>query len=172
MYVDRTACAGCGACIEACPTGAIALDDDDGVATINPALCNQCLACIDACPTGAIRQVNSHELVPVGAGEIVEGQVIEEQATPVLVSQPPVTARQPSRLVALAGTTLAWVGNWLVPRAADALLGVVERRLTRGTPRSSLANSPRSTKGGSLTRQTDNGGRGRSRQRRRRHRGD
>ena len=40
-------------CLEACPTGAISLDDR-GVAILNDAECNRCGACAAACPYEAI----------------------------------------------------------------------------------------------------------------------
>ncbi len=170
LYIDRTKCSGCAACVDACPSGAIILEGIDGVVTISPALCNECLVCLDVCPTGAIRRAKSSELVPAGDNEIIEGQVIEDKVIPASVSGPLVAPRAPGRLATLAGTALAFVGHWLLPRAADALVGSVERRLTRGTgPVSS--STPLRSGNKSLTRQTGNGRRGRGRQNRRRYRG-
>ena len=49
--VNKETCVGCGACIDACPCGALNLDD--GVATVNDD-CAACGACADACPTDSI----------------------------------------------------------------------------------------------------------------------
>ena len=52
MLVDKKKCAGCGACIEACPQNAISMVD--GKAEIESAKCVNCGRCIQACPRGAI----------------------------------------------------------------------------------------------------------------------
>jgi Fe-S-cluster-containing hydrogenase component 2 len=113
--------------MDVCPTGAISLDIDEGVSTINTALCDECLACLDACPNDAIQTVAATDVVPAAAGEVVGSQVI--LAAPAKL---PVTAHRPSRLAALTGMALASMGNWLLPRAADALLDAMERRLVGG----------------------------------------
>lgn len=50
--VDKENCTGCAACVDACPTDAIAMVDDK--AQINEDECTDCGACVDECPTGAI----------------------------------------------------------------------------------------------------------------------
>jgi ferredoxin len=52
--IDPTICTGCGACIEACPAGAITFDGE--CARIDPDLCVECGTCADECPTGAITE--------------------------------------------------------------------------------------------------------------------
>ena len=44
-------CVACGACVEACPTEAIA--EADGKYEINADTCIGCGACAEACPVGA-----------------------------------------------------------------------------------------------------------------------
>ncbi len=44
-------CVACGACVDACPNGAITVDD---IAVIDASKCTDCGACIDACPSEAI----------------------------------------------------------------------------------------------------------------------
>lgn len=51
--VDKNTCIACGACISACPTGAIKFGKD-GVAEIDPALCIKCGTCQAICPVSAI----------------------------------------------------------------------------------------------------------------------
>ena len=46
-------CIQCGACVEACPSGAITLGDN--AAHINPDLCLTCGACAGVCPMGTIK---------------------------------------------------------------------------------------------------------------------
>ena len=50
--VDQDLCIGCGTCADACPCGAISVEDSK--ASINKDLCISCYACRDACPIGAI----------------------------------------------------------------------------------------------------------------------
>ncbi|MCR4441690.1 MAG: FAD-binding protein [Peptococcaceae bacterium] len=58
ILIDRKKCAGCGACIEACPFQAINLTD--GVAEINEN-CRVCGACIKVCPVEAIMLVEKEK---------------------------------------------------------------------------------------------------------------
>ena len=51
--VDAEKCAGCGSCVEVCPTEAIEMNDD-GIAVIDPDMCGECGACVDECPSEAI----------------------------------------------------------------------------------------------------------------------
>jgi len=51
--VNAALCAGCGACEQACPVGAIRVGSQ-GVAEVNPTTCRACGSCVQACPRGAI----------------------------------------------------------------------------------------------------------------------
>ena len=53
-WVNQEMCTGCGACVEVCPVGAIALDDR-GVAGIDEDECIRCGKCHEACPEEAVR---------------------------------------------------------------------------------------------------------------------
>jgi ferredoxin len=48
-------CIGCARCIQACPTGSIALHY--GKAYIDPVKCVGCEQCVSVCPTGAIERL-------------------------------------------------------------------------------------------------------------------
>jgi len=170
LFLDGDRCTACGACVNACPTGAVALNEKTGVATIDAALCNRCLACLQVCPAGAIRQVEAHELVPVGESEIIEGQVIEDGTTLVPAHGSLTVSRTPARLAVLASTALTTFGQWLLPRAADALVGAVERRLARGPGQGSSA-TPLRLGNRTTARRPGDGAAGRGHRRRRRHRG-
>lgn len=156
--------------MDACPTGAISLDENEGVPTINLALCDECLSCLEVCPTDAIQQAASYHLVPAVEGEVLEGEIIGGEVTPAPAAGLPVMTRQSGQLATMAGTALTFVASWLLPRAADVLVGAIERRLTSGASSVPSASSLR-TGNRPLTRQMGGGRGNRSRQRQRRRRG-
>ena len=55
-YIDMKKCSQCNACIDVCPSQAIAVKKIDGkkVVVIDPAKCDNCGDCSDACPDNAI----------------------------------------------------------------------------------------------------------------------
>lgn len=63
--VDADSCTGCGACVEVCRFGAIALEGECAVA--DPVACEGCGACVWACEYDAV------SLVPRDAGEVFVG---------------------------------------------------------------------------------------------------
>jgi ferredoxin len=170
LNIDRTLCTGCGACLDACSSGAIRLDEDECVSAIDPALCNECLECLDVCPNDAIQRTASPDLAPAWGGEVVEGEVITSEVIPVSGVRLPIQTRQPGQLAALAGTALTFVGSWLLPRAANMLMDAMERRLVDGASSAPSATPLRS--GDKSSKRRMGGGRGgRARQRRRHRRG-
>ena len=52
LMVRNIQCRGCGACVEACPHGAVSLVDR--LVAIDQALCRGSARCVEACPTGAL----------------------------------------------------------------------------------------------------------------------
>ena len=54
MSIDRERCTGCGRCVSACLTGALALVDGKAK-LINERLCDGFGSCIAVCPVNAIR---------------------------------------------------------------------------------------------------------------------
>jgi len=170
LFIDRTVCTGCAACVDACPTGAISFDENQSLSTIDAALCNECLACLDVCPSQAIQRTESPDLVPIVEPEVVEIEVIRREVMPIPAIEVPIISRQPGQLAALAGTALTAMGGWLLPRAADALVAAVERRLVGGTNRVSSV-TPFRSRNKPLSNQIGGRGDGRIRQRQRRRRG-
>ncbi|KDE56483.1 MULTISPECIES: 4Fe-4S binding protein [Methanoculleus] len=51
--IDPELCTGCETCVDACPAGAIRMED--AKAKIDAGLCIDCGTCVDECPSGAIR---------------------------------------------------------------------------------------------------------------------
>ena len=143
VWVDVTRCTGCGACVEVCPVGAIALVD--GKARVDEELCTGCGACVDACPEGAIQ--------PVAQGELI-----------LAPERPAPTVYRPSPLAETAGAAVVVAGTGLLMKAAGALARAAGRWLTRR----SVATRP--SAGSGTDPAGDRGGTGRQRRHRRRGR--
>lgn len=117
MQVDLEKCTGCGECLDACSVEAISLIE--GKAAIDVDTCLSCGACVQACPAGAITEVR----LPAPARTVAIQPVKPQTARPVLVVRPE------SRL-AWAKPALSFIGREIVPRLADTLIAVLDRRLS------------------------------------------
>lgn len=53
--VNPDECSGCGTCVDECPSEAITLDEEKGIAVIDNDECVECGACEEACPSQAIK---------------------------------------------------------------------------------------------------------------------
>ncbi|MCC6751437.1 MAG: 4Fe-4S dicluster domain-containing protein [Deltaproteobacteria bacterium] len=75
--VDPTRCpSGCQACVEACPTDAVRVDDQ-GLG-LDLGRCLFCQECVSACPEGAIRYTTEHRMAARRREELVlRGAVLE-----------------------------------------------------------------------------------------------
>jgi Fe-S-cluster-containing hydrogenase component 2 len=126
VWVDAARCTGCGACVDVCPVGAMALVD--GKARVDEETCTGCEACVDTCPGDAIQPVIRGELVPA-----------PERPVP--------TVPRPSPLAETAGTVVVATGVGLLAQAGRALVRAVERWLTRppaeaGSPAARTSSTP------------------------------
>jgi len=109
VWIDAVRCTGCGACVPACPLGAIALVD--GKAHVDEESCDGCHACMGVCPERAILPIVQGELVPV--------------SEPLPLS--PYVDRPLARTVT-AGAIVAGLG--LLGKVAGALVRVLGRSST------------------------------------------
>ena len=53
--VNPDECSGCGSCVDECPSEAITLDEEKGIAVVDNDECVECGACEEACPNQAIK---------------------------------------------------------------------------------------------------------------------
>lgn len=68
ILVDVKKCRGCGACVEACPFGAIFLNPD----TQKAIKCVTCGFCTDHCPVNTLRILTEEELATLKQQQIIE----------------------------------------------------------------------------------------------------
>ncbi len=117
LTIELNRCDGCGVCVEVCPEGAISLVD--GAARIDSGSCTECEACVRTCPTEAIRVAR-----PVAVRKEPAGAVAERRRPE------PVEGPRPITLATLAGATLSFIGSQFLSRAANAIVNVLDRRLS------------------------------------------
>ena len=159
ITVDREKCTACGACVTACPTGAIHLVQGElgSYAEVDQTKCRHCEACLNACPEHAIVST---------AEPAIEGELVPVRAKPLPVRQVRSVQAAPQAL-ALLGAAMAFAGREILPRVTTALLDAWDRRAGRPAPapRNSTWTQPAPGPAASMF------GRGGRQRRRRRRRG-
>jgi ferredoxin len=139
VTIDVERCTGCGACVEACPSGALYLVE--GKATLDGTLCRESEACLAACPSEAITLTAQEE--PVAEAARLPALRPEPEAIEVRAQPAPVPLR--SRALPVVGAALAWAGREILPWLADFLMDTVSRQATG--PRAMGAARSRETPG-------------------------
>ncbi len=107
ITINIERCTGCGACLEACPAGALYLVD--GKAMVDKALCRECEACLAACPHGAIILTEQGEPM----AELSRLPALRQEAIQVRAQAAPVPFH--SRVLPLIGTALIWAEREILP---------------------------------------------------------
>ena len=145
-------CTGCGACMQACPTGAIFLVE--GKAMIDESLCRECEACVPACPSGAI----AFAMQEAKAVKATGLPALQPEPQVIRVDAPSVLATRRFRLLPALGAALAWAGREILP----SLLDLLDRRTTRlqagGATRNRLASTSATSSGRKHRRRQRGGG--------------
>jgi ferredoxin len=155
IRIDTARCTGCGACLEACPTGALYLVD--GKANVDDSICRDCEACVTACPVEAITLPDQGAQNEVAAGV----PALRPGPEVIQIDAQPVPANSRSRALPALGTVLAWAGREMLPWLAGLVRDALDRQ-ARDVQSQSEAQSPEA-----LSADSNRG----SHQRRRRRRG-
>lgn len=175
VRINQDRCAGCGICVDECPTGAIHLEN--GWAVIDQARCTNCQTCAEVCPNEAVEVVYQQPTSAVVPVQEIESQVmpIQERISSPVPVQAKVIQHAPvksSRSIApIASAALAYMGREVFPRVIDAMVTALENRVTRSAEHNHIPIEPaRSTQQNILPRGRGkqiryHGGRGKGRNR-------
>jgi len=123
IFIDEDRCTACGLCLDACPHGAIVLDE--GGANIDQGLCTGCAACLAACPQAAIYEVEAAPVpvavvaMPAEPAQQTPGawQSTLTRARPVIAST--LAAAAPLAVEALSGLVRMWLDERNMARTAS-----------------------------------------------------
>lgn len=81
VNIDADKCTGCGACAEACPTGALAFQQEEGTVslTFDPSLCSGCGQCVGWCPEAAQQVVHVEKVTNLQALSLGKAVLYQDQ---------------------------------------------------------------------------------------------
>ena len=157
IVVDQALCAGCGVCVDECPTGAISVKEN--MALIDADRCDGCRVCVKVCPNQALAWLP--EPVLQTGTEPSSLAVIQPSTDFIHIeTTKPVPWRR--TIFPVVGGALSWAGRELVPRLAPMALDVLEGALDRRQGRRTSNENRKPIR--------NKGGRGEGKQRKRRHR--
>ena len=69
LNISKNRCVGCGICESKCPTGAISVDKETGIAVIDKDKCTNCGLCMENCPQDAIKDIKEELLFAIGTDD-------------------------------------------------------------------------------------------------------
>ncbi|MFN2118773.1 MAG: 4Fe-4S binding protein [Anaerolineales bacterium] len=145
IQVNPELCDGCGACVQACESGALRMSG--GVAVLDENACTECGDCVNVCLIGAI--------TPVGVPAVMPRMADLEM---VPVSKVQVVGSSSANRNPWLNAMLAFAGREILPRLADSLMAALDRRLSQGEPEVRRLSSKPGREATSLE-QTDGRGR-------------
>ncbi len=112
VYVDEKHCLGCGLCVDACPFGAIRVEN--GIARVEQSLCSGCGECVASCPEGALIE----KQVPAVVGASADATAVARSEG---MSHPDAPIRHVPREEHRRGELAAHIGSTAVPWVGAAL---------------------------------------------------
>ena len=136
IKINQELCAGCGLCMDECPSDAISISN--GWAVVDQKRCTGCEICVKVCPNGAIEVCDEQPKI-----EIIPGQQAVRKPIPlqgqVLYPAPVSSVR---KLAPIASAALAYMGREVVPKVMDAMVTALENRLARTASHENISLDP------------------------------
>jgi NAD-dependent dihydropyrimidine dehydrogenase PreA subunit len=114
-------CTGCGDCIPVCPNNAIFLQNE--VAVIDQTECGECCTCVETCQEGAIMSVEQEPQILTTVTVQEELPAVRQPSAEMIPTQPIQTLAIPA-----IGSVLLWTGREILPRLANAVFQVLDRK--------------------------------------------
>lgn len=115
IQVSRELCTGCGACLAACPKGALFLVD--GCAEVDELLCDSCGVCISACREGALSLAATGD-----EPRSVQAMTAAQAMPPAEAQTRAITPLWSKSIVPALGAAIVFAGREILPRVVDILL--------------------------------------------------
>jgi dissimilatory sulfite reductase (desulfoviridin) alpha/beta subunit len=69
INISKNKCVGCGICESNCPTGAITVDKNKGIAVIDMNECTGCENCLQNCPQEAVKNIEREYTIAIGTDD-------------------------------------------------------------------------------------------------------